>query len=825
MTDAYVNWGATQAEFGLDSTTPPPEPETVQTYYKVSVIDVFSSYTVDAPLTGNDVYIASGLVGQGLIPCSPWTPKVAVTICLLEMYRVARLRCPTLGIQPWLKTLADLHGKAFRPYSTQQFSTCFDVYLEILKNVDDRVKKALGRDAPDWHLKNGCPACTYKLEGEMKLIFEMLVTMDGNDSLKRVLTKEKGVVDENGTAKRGGSERPDPRAADAGGTYFLSREKVDRFTKEMLAQFAKAPRSRDPEEDSECQERWKNMSEELTSRMWGIFDETGIFLCLCRHGFVLLVADMVRSGELAKYGLAITDALLDAFGPDLGEGYDIGCGFETTIKNSPIGEKARRLNLRALVGAFHGHAHNRMCQLRFLTTYIRGLGLEDLEGCERFFSKSNALSRSTRYASVFHRRQSIATYMAHVDNFETYANLSKFLVNNYRQALEILDQEDSLHFAMRQAGISGTEVFEERLRQEKEYLKNLSKEDPEETDQMEYYQRLVNLADRKERFDVVFGERSKANGTVKRHTRENYDKAVHSVQEMEEKMGIEDRWTRESQEYKEAAELVATRRYRGAVNKLEELVVKRLFELTKMNMSGTALQTRSRTIRAALDRYNAAAAALDPPRHTLSWSEVIDFTFLADFDILRDPEGNAALRPWATPGARELMDTHFKIEHAKEEIDRLNIEIRRLVTYIRDERVFLLAKEAEVRETDSHLAIFIGKYRMQWGCFDEDHMKCLRTMVKKLGPRFSGTLMPGVRLAPPPEPAPQGDRMDTEEEGEAAAVAAELECGRLAQERGEEDDDGWETDTSDVDEGEDAEVEELAEAIETVMVLTTDKDV
>ncbi|KAJ7853198.1 hypothetical protein B0H13DRAFT_1643142 [Mycena leptocephala] len=662
----------------------------------------------------NDVYIASGLVGQGLIPCSPWTPKVAITIHLLEMYRIARLRCPTLSIQPWLKTLADLHGTAFRPYSTQQFSTCFDVYLEILKNVDNRVKKALGRDAPDWRLKNGCPACTYKLEGEMKLIFEMLVTMDGNDSLKRVLTKEKGAVDENGTAKRGGTERPDPRTADAGGTYFLSREKVNQFTKELLAQ------SDDPEEDSECQERWKNMSEELTSRMWGIFDETGIFLCLCRHGFVLLVADMVRSGELAKYGLAITDALLDAFGPDLGEGYDIGCGFATTIKNSPIGEKARRLNLRALVGAFHGHAHNRMCQLRSLTTYVRGLGLEDLEGCERFFSKSNALSRSTRYASVFHRRQSIATYLAHVDNFETYANLSKFLVNNYRQALDILDQEDSLHFAMGQAGISGTEVFEERLRQEKEYLNNLSKEDPEETDQMEYYQQLVNLADRKERFDVVFGEGSKANGTVRRHARENYDKAANSVQEMEEKMGIEDRWTRASQEYKEAAELVATRRYRGAVNKLEELVVKRLFELTKMNMSGTgyklrkhiakALQTRSRTIRAALDRYNAAAAALDPPRRTLSWSEVIDFTFLADFDILRDPEGNAALRPWATPGARELMDTHFKIERAKEEIHRLNIEIRRLVTYIQDERVFLLAKEAEVRETNPQLGFFIGKY-------------------------------------------------------------------------------------------------------------------
>lgn len=47
-----------------------------------------------------------------------------------------------------------------------------------------------------------------------------------------------------------------------------------------------------------CEERWKNLKEDMTSRMWGIFDETGVFLALCRHGFVLLLADMVRSGEL-----------------------------------------------------------------------------------------------------------------------------------------------------------------------------------------------------------------------------------------------------------------------------------------------------------------------------------------------------------------------------------------------------------------------------------------------------------------------------------------------------------------------------------------------
>jgi Kyakuja-Dileera-Zisupton transposase len=47
-----------------------------------------------------------------------------------------------------------------------------------------------------------------------------------------------------------------------------------------------------------CADRWKNMKDDLTKRMWAIFDETGIFLALCRHGFCLVIADMVQSGEL-----------------------------------------------------------------------------------------------------------------------------------------------------------------------------------------------------------------------------------------------------------------------------------------------------------------------------------------------------------------------------------------------------------------------------------------------------------------------------------------------------------------------------------------------
>ena len=117
--------------------------------------------------------------------------------------------------------------------------------------------------------------------------------------------------------------------------------------------------------------------------------------------------------------------MLDVFGRDLAAGYDIGCRFETTLNKSPLGEKAQEMNHRCLVGAFHGHAHNWLCQSRFLATYVEGLGLEDLEGCERFFAKSNALAPGTWHASAFKRRQAIAEYALYTDKFETYANLSK----------------------------------------------------------------------------------------------------------------------------------------------------------------------------------------------------------------------------------------------------------------------------------------------------------------------------------------------------------------------------------------------------------------
>lgn len=91
------------------------------------------------------------------------------------------------------------------------------------------------------------------------------------------------------------SESTDTREIGTG--FYLTNKQVDEWSKETLAACYPAYNEEETD-DNPCAERWKNMKTALTAKMWGVFQETGLFLALCRHGFVLLLADMVRSGEL-----------------------------------------------------------------------------------------------------------------------------------------------------------------------------------------------------------------------------------------------------------------------------------------------------------------------------------------------------------------------------------------------------------------------------------------------------------------------------------------------------------------------------------------------
>jgi hypothetical protein len=93
-----------------------------------------------------------------------------------------------------------------------------------------------------------------------------------------------------------------------------------------------------------------------------------------------------------------------------------------------------------------------------------------------------------------------------------------------------------------------------------------------------------------------------------------------------------------------------------------------------------ALQACSKAVKNAIDRYNDAAAMLEPPMPNLTWEEVVKYAFLADFDILRDTHAEVRSRPWMRPAYHLAMDRYFKTLHTHEGIKRLDIEIQHVVT-------------------------------------------------------------------------------------------------------------------------------------------------
>jgi hypothetical protein len=75
--------------------------------------------------------------------------------------------------------------------------------------------------------------------------------------------------------------------------------------------------------------------------------------------------------------------------------------------------------------------------------------------------------------------------------------------------------------------------------------------------------------------------------TKRRHASEVHDKNLKIVQGLEVKLGINVRWVPGSVEWDRAVKLISTREYQRALDALEGLIVARMFELTKMNMSQT----------------------------------------------------------------------------------------------------------------------------------------------------------------------------------------------------------------------------------------------
>ena len=159
---------------------------------------------------------------------------------------------------------------------------------------------------------------------------------------------------------------------------------------------------------------------------------------------------------------------------------------------------------------------------------------------------------------------------------------------------------------------------------------------------------------------------------------------------------------------------------------------------------GNALKAQSKAIRTTLQNYNVATQALVPPRPALSWDDVVEYAFLADFDLLTDTRSDVRLRVWAKPASHVLMDQFFKMERAQEEIAWLNVEIPCVTTFIRDEEAYLLQQEEILSESNPPLSHQLHMRRLKLIWTNDLHFRRFNKLATMSG--FSGTIEPGTTI-------------------------------------------------------------------------------
>ena len=271
--------------------------------------------------------------------------------------------------------------------------------------------------------------------------------------------------------------------------------------------------------------------------------------------------------------------------------------------------------------------------------------------------------------------------------------------------------------------------------------------------------------------------------------------SIRAIEDLEGKLNIGQSWTEDDPAYQEAERYLRRRDFHRALDKVQQLVVQRLFEMSKANIAGMgnvilsilsacshysrtgykmrtsiwkALKRRGKAIRTAIDKYNKLAATLDPPAPTLDWKNVVNYTFISEFDLLRHSYSRTDInsRPWILQANREIATRYFKVVRAREEIRRLDIEIRRLFTAIHDEQQHLLKTSDSLALTDPAQAAELQDMYHARVRVNQIHLRRLRAIMAM--PGYSGSTTRGIRSHDFTEPS-----------GSAVAEDGPLEIGDL----------------------------------------------
>ncbi|RXW20413.1 hypothetical protein EST38_g5445 [Candolleomyces aberdarensis] len=193
LATAFVQWKSSSSSTSPDPPiTTPRQPLPTDVKFDMEVIDMFTRETTLHVTLPDDETIVPHLIVRGYLPTTPINPLVAISLRTLQFYKVLRQRKPSFSIEAFTKVLCDLYEHPYRRRWSRVFSNAFEVYLSITRAIDKRVNATLNRCSENWRVLNACPACMYELEGEPSLRYRLQISMDGNDSQKRM--KDKGTA-------------------------------------------------------------------------------------------------------------------------------------------------------------------------------------------------------------------------------------------------------------------------------------------------------------------------------------------------------------------------------------------------------------------------------------------------------------------------------------------------------------------------------------------------------------------------------------------------------------------------------------------------------
>ncbi|KAF8317233.1 uncharacterized protein EI90DRAFT_3021378 [Cantharellus anzutake] len=489
---------------------------------------------------------------------------------------------------------------------------------------------------------------------------------------------------------------------------------------------------------------WKNswpMAQTTKAGSLSVMDEMGIFLVICCHGIVQFIMDMVKSGELAKYPVAAANKLISTFCHNILFAYDVGCTFSITLTCSTIGDVARQANFLCCTGSFHSVAHS----------LKEGVGIEDGEGNERAFSSSNGVAAVTRHASAHYRHFRVHLHFEKwdQDKYERLGNHTSAWTQ-IRESMDILEATKCMHpsFDFDQ----DCPLF---LREEKEYIALLRSEPKAEQAKIEYLEALERLENAESELRPLLSMLS-ASPTSELayqalHAQRKVEDAHCIVSALEAMSSLALPWLENCPQCQEAIQLCNERKYHRLLDDLEHRAISRWFELEKMGLPKTDYKThqhisqlvgkRSRTLHSTLEKYNTAAAAMMPPKPSLTWDDITHPDFPSTVELLwgRDDirscewtqeHFHAATRAWA------------RLQRAKEELVTIGVETCRILTSMRDEELQLKITIEAVAASNPTLASYIlmaFKWRVEANAHLCKKLSCLESHPYYLSPRGTGT--------------------------------------------------------------------------------------